>query len=224
MSLNLAILASGSGSNVQAIFDKIAEGVLDAKVCLVVSNRPHAKVLERAKNFGVPTLALDHTAYSSRESFDQALVQGMQEYSIDLVVLAGYMRILTPCFLDAFAGKVVNVHPAILPSFPGAHGAKDACKWGVKVSGCTVHFVDEKVDNGPIIAQAVVPVLEGDDESSLQQRIQSMEHRIYPQVLQWFAERRVVVAQRQVHILPANHTGANEHATHFIWPPLEDGF
>ncbi len=224
MPLSIAILASGSGSNAQAIFDQIAAGRLDARVCLVVSNKPQAKVLERAKNFGVPTLELDHKAFTSREDFDLALVSAMQSYQIDLVVLAGYMRILTPCFLDVFAGKVINVHPALLPSFPGAHGAQDACTWGVKVSGCTVHFVDEKVDNGPIIAQAVVPVLEGDDASSLQQRIQKMEHRLYPQVLQWFAQGRVLVKQRQVHILPANHVVNNAPKAHFIWPPLEDGF
>ncbi len=226
MPLGIVILASGSGSNAQAIFEHIAKGTLDAKVNLVVSNRPQATVLERAKKFGVPTLELDHTAYDSRESFDLALVQALKNYHVDLVVLAGYMRILTASFLDAFAGKVINVHPALLPSFVGAHGAKDACAFGVKVSGCTVHFVEEEVDHGPIIAQAVLPVLANDDETSLQKRIQSMEHRLYPQVLQWFSEGRVLVKQRQVHILPAkNHNVISSTAdTHLIWPALEDGF
>ncbi len=226
MPLRIAILASGSGSNAQAIFDKIAAGVLDVEVCIVISNRPEAGVLKRAKAAGVPSLGLDHKAYRSRESFDLAMVEAVKNHNIDLVVLAGYMRILTPIFLDAFANKVINVHPAILPSFPGAHGAQDACAWGVKVSGCTVHFVDEKIDHGPIIAQAVVPVLANDDANTLQQRIQSMEHRIYPQVLQWFADKRVVVKQRIVELLPLNNMQETLNAPKqsFSWPPLENDF
>ncbi len=230
MPLRVAILASGSGSNAQAIFDKIAAGLLDVEVCLVLCNRPGAKVLERAKVFGVPTLELDHTSYPSREDFDAKLVEEIKASGAELIVLAGYMRVLTPVFLDAFENKVINVHPAILPSFTGAHGARDACAWGVQVSGCTVHFVDEEVDHGAVIAQAVVPVLADDDEASLQKRIQSMEYRIYPQVLQWFAENRVQVEQRRVCILPAQKTFASTSkdmtnaGAYFVWPPLEEGF
>ncbi len=229
MPLRIAILASGSGSNAQAIFDQISAGRLDAQVCLVASNRPNAKVLERATKFGVPTLALDHTAYASRESFDTALVEAIKESGAELVVLAGYMRILTSIFIESFVDKIINVHPALLPSFIGAHGAEDACRWGVKVSGCTVHFVDEEIDHGAIIAQAVVPLMPNDDGKSLQQRIQTMEHRIYPQVIQWFAEGRVSIAQRRVNIAPSEQNLAsvdNACGIHcgFVWPPLEEGF
>ncbi len=230
MSLRIAILASGSGSNAQSIFDKIASGHLDVKVELVICNRPGAKVLERAKKFNIPTLELDHTNYDSRESFDSVLLEAVKASGAELVVLAGYMRILTAQFLNALESKVINVHPAILPSFKGAHGARDACAWGVQVSGCTVHFVDEEVDNGAVIAQAIVPVMADDDETSLQSRIQVMEHRIYPQVLQWFAEGRVQVKQRRVHILqsPNNVAAPCQNMAskdaYFVWPPLEQGF
>ncbi len=230
MALRIAILASGSGSNAQAIFDKIASGHLDAKVCLVLCNRPGAKVLDRAKKLAIPTCELDHTAYPNRESFDAVLVENIQASGAELVVLAGYMRVLTTVFLDAFEGRVINVHPAILPSFTGAHGARDACEWGVQVSGCTVHFVDEEVDHGAVIAQAVIPVMPDDDAKSLQGRIQIMEHRLYPQVLQWFAENRVQIEQRRVRILPAQKKFAPVLAemssveAYFIWPPLEEGF
>ncbi len=228
MPLKIAILASGSGSNAQAIFDKIASGHLDVEVSLVLCNRPKAMVLERAKKYGIATLELDHKAYADRESFDAVLVEAIKKSGAELVVLAGYMRLLTPVFLNAFEGKVINVHPALLPSFKGAHGAQDACEWGVKVSGCTVHFVDEEVDHGAVIAQAVVPVMPSDTAETLQKRIQTMEHRIYPQVLQWFAEARVHVDGRKISILDANKPKANVAGeglnSSFIWPELEDGF
>ncbi len=230
MSLTIAILASGSGSNAQAIFDKIDSGHLDAKVSLVISNRPGAMVLERAQKHNIPTLELDHKAYADRESFDAKLVQALQECQADLIVLAGYMRILTPIFLNAFKNKVINVHPALLPSFVGAHGAADACAYGVKMSGCTVHFVNEEVDGGAIIAQAAVPVLSTDDAASLQKRIQSMEHRIFPQVIQWFAQKRIEVDGRQVRLLPPTSQDATQSQAptsgeaFFIYPPLEGNF
>lgn len=231
MSIKIAILASGSGTNAQAMFDKIAEGRLQAEVVLVISNRPQAKVLERAAAAGVPALALDHTAYTSREAFDTVLVEALQQSGAELVVLAGYMRLLTPYFLAAFAGRVVNIHPALLPSFPGTHGMEDAQAWGVKVAGCTVHFVDEEVDHGEVIAQAVVPVLAGEPLEDLQQRIHAMEHRVYPQVIQWFAEGRVQVRERQVHIAPAAIGGkgvycacADTSGAWLVSPPLEGGF
>ncbi len=235
MPLTIAILASGSGSNAQAIFDKISCGALDAKVALVITNRPGAKVLERAAALNIPTLELDHKAYADRESFDACLVQALQECRADLIVLAGYMRILTPIFLDAFKDKVINVHPAILPSFVGAHGAADACAYGVKMSGCTVHFVNEEVDGGAIIAQAAVPVLHDDDAQSLQKRIQSLEHRLLPQAIQWFAQNRIEVKERHVRVLPApktteekntsvNPQGNTDAHAYFIWPPLEAEF
>ncbi len=230
MSLNIAILASGSGSNAQAIFDKIHTGQLDAKVSLVITNRPGAKVLERAQKYTIPTLELDHKAFPDRESFDARLVQALQECGAELIILAGYMRIITPIFLQAFPNKVINVHPAILPSFVGAHGAADACSYGVKLSGCTVHFVNEEVDGGAIIAQAAVPVLAGDNAEALQQRIQKMEHRLFPQVIQWFAEGRIALEGRQVHLAPSSaplatcSANMNSQEAYFIWPPLEEGF
>lgn len=224
MPLKIAIIASGSGSNAQAMFDKIHAGLLDAQVVLVVSNRPGAKVLERARAFGAPVLELDHTAYADRESFDAAMVAALRESGAELIVLAGYMRMLTKVFLNAFAGRVVNIHPALLPSFPGVHGARDAQAWGVKISGCTVHFVDEEMDHGEVIAQAAVPALPGEAQEDLQQRIHRMEHRIYPQVLQWFAEGRVKVEDRQVHVLPGEKTRILPNGHWLVWPPLEEGF
>lgn len=224
MPLKIAIIASGSGTNAQSMFDKIHAGLLDAEVSLVVSNRPGAQVLERARSFGAPVLELDHKAYADRESFDAAMVDALRLCGAELIVLAGYMRMLTTGFLDAFAGRVVNIHPALLPSFPGVHGARDAQAWGVKISGCTVHFVDEIMDHGAVIAQAAVPALPGEAEADLQQRIHSMEHRIYPQVLQWFAEGRVKVEDRQVHVLPGNRKQLLPDGQWLVWPPLEEGF
>ncbi len=228
MSIRIAILASGSGTNAQAIFDKIDEGVLDVKVCVVLCNRPGAKVIERAKRRNISTVELDHTAYPDRESFDQVLVEAIKKSDVDLIVLAGYMRVLSSVFLKEFAGKVINIHPAILPSFKGAHGARDACAFGVKVSGCTVHFVDEEVDHGAVIAQAVVPVETEDDEFSLQRKIQRLEYRVYPQVLQWFAEDRIQVNERHIKLLPAKIKQEKisdcGEDIYFAWPPLEKGF
>ncbi len=241
MPLNIAILASGSGSNAQAIFDKIAAGSLDAHVSLVVCNRPGAPVLQKAALAGVQTLSLDHTKYSNRESFDTIMARALHDISAELVVLAGYMRLLSPLFIRQFAGRIINVHPALLPSFVGAHGAADALAWGVRMSGCTVHFVEEEVDSGPIIAQGAVPVLPHDTPQCLQVRIQKIEHRLYPQVIQWFAEKRIRVHGRHVHLAPVavprdearalenTHVSFNaeassqEHAF-FACPPLECGF
>lgn len=224
MPMKIAILASGSGSNAQAIFEKIREGRLHAEARLVISNRPGARVLERARAFGVPALELDHAAYGTREDFDRVLVDALRGCGAELVALAGYMRIVTRVFLEAFAGRVVNIHPALLPSFPGAHGARDAQAWGVKISGCTVHFVDEQVDHGAVIAQAAVPALPGEPLEDLQERIHAMEHRIYPQALQWIAEGRVRATGRQVHVLPGNGIPVACDGSWLAWPPLEEGF
>lgn len=231
MSLKIAIIASGSGTNAQAMFDKIASGLLDAEVVLVISNRPGAKVLDRAKAAGLPTLELDHKTYPSREAFDAVLIDAIEQAGAELVVLAGYMRLLTPLFIKAFAGRVVNIHPAILPSFPGAHGMEDAQAWGVKVAGCTVHFVDEEVDHGEVIIQAVVPVLAGEPLADLQQRIHALEHRIYPQALQWIAEGRVSITDRQVRVAPSGGArgaycgpSTDISTAWLVSPPLEGGF
>ncbi len=234
MPLNIAILASGSGTNAQAIFDKIQSGHVHAKVSLVISNRPGAKVLERAKKLHIPTLELDHTSYADRESFDKVLIEALQQCGAQLIVLAGYMRLLTPTFFTVFAGKVINMHPAILPSFKGAHGAADACAWGVKISGCTVHFVDEEMDHGAVIAQAALPVLPHESPEHLQKRIQGLEHRLFPQVIQWIAEERVHTDGRNITLLPPSKgegkakvptmVDITSQDAYIIWPPLEDGF
>ncbi len=222
--LKIAILASGSGTNAQAIFDKIAAGTLHAQVELVIANRPKAPVLERAQKAGVPTLMLDHTTYPDRETFDQALVDALKQTQTELIVLAGYMRLLTSRFLEAFPGRIINLHPAILPAFPGVHGGADAQAWGVKITGCTVHFVDELVDHGEVIVQAAVPAHPGEPLETLMQRIHALEHRIYPQAIQWFAEKRVQRHNRQVHILPSSKKQLLPNDHWLVWPPLEEGF
>ncbi len=224
MPLNIAILASGSGTNAQAMFDKAAAGVLDVNIRRVICNRPGAPVIERAARAGVPCLTLDHTAFPDRESFDRRMAAALREDGVELVVLAGYMRLLTPYFLEAFAGRVLNIHPALLPSFPGVHGGADAVAYGVKLSGCTVHFVEEKVDSGPVLIQAAVPVEAGEDAEALMQRIHVMEHRIYPQAVQWLAQGRVCVAGRQVFLAPGAAPRAPRKGDWLVWPPLEQGF
>lgn len=224
MALKLAVIASGNGSNLQAILDRISDGALQAEVCLVLSNRPGAYALERARAAGVPALALDHTTYADRESFDHAMVAALQQAGAELIVLAGYMRLLTPVFLAAFPGRVVNIHPALLPSFPGVRGAQDAQHWGVKITGCTVHFVDEEMDHGAVIAQVAVPALPGEPLEDLAARIHAMEHRIYPQVLQWIASGRVHMNGRDVHVHPATVAAAPVDGAWLAHPPLEQGF
>ena len=224
MPLKIAILASGSGTNAQAMIDKAAQGTLDVSIALIVCNRPGAGVIARAEKAGIPCLLLDHKAFADRESFDARMVQALRQAGAELVVLAGYMRLLTPVFLEAFAGKVINIHPALLPSFPGVHGGADALNYGVKVSGCTVHFVEEKVDSGPVLIQAVVPVNAGESEDDLMNRIHVMEHRIYPQAIQWLAQGRIDVQGRQVHLKPGSSLRAPHDGDWLVWPPLEQGF
>ncbi|WP_394026976.1 phosphoribosylglycinamide formyltransferase [Desulfovibrio falkowii] len=224
MPLNIAILASGSGSNAQAIIDKAAAGVLDANVCCIICNRPGAGVIERAAKAGIACVVLDHKAYPDRESYDRAVVQHLQKYDARLVVLAGYMRLLSPVFLDAFSGRVINIHPALLPSFPGVHGGADALEYGVRISGCTVHFVEEKMDGGPVIIQAAVPVNPGEDVDDLIQRIHAMEHRIYPQAIQWLAQNRISVWGREVHVAPGSAVATVPDGQWLVYPPLEEGF
>jgi phosphoribosylglycinamide formyltransferase-1 len=192
----LGVLVSGSGTNLQAIVDAIRERRLDARLAVVVSNVPGAKALERAREAGVEAIALDHKGFADRAAFDEALIALLRARGVELVVLAGFMRLLTPSFLDAFHMRIVNVHPALLPAFPGVAGQRQALDYGVRISGCTVHFVDGGTDTGPIIAQAAVPVLEGDDEAALTTRILAQEHELLPRVLQWIAEGRVAVQER----------------------------
>jgi phosphoribosylglycinamide formyltransferase 1 len=189
----LGVLISGSGTNLQAILDAVRAGTLTTEVAIVVSNVASAKGLDRARAAGVPVAFVDHKAFPDRAGFDAALVELLRANGVNLVVLAGFMRLVTPTLLGAFPNRVVNVHPALLPAFPGVHAQKQALDYGVKVTGCTVHFVDAGTDTGPVIAQATVPVLDGDDEESLRTRILAQEHALLPQVLQWIADGRVHV-------------------------------
>jgi phosphoribosylglycinamide formyltransferase 1 len=189
--LRLGILASGSGSNLQAILDAIADGSLDAQARIVIANVPGAMAIERAKKAGVPTALIQHRQYADRVSFDAALANTLEEVGVDWVVLAGFMRVLTPEFIARYQRRILNIHPALLPAFPGVHAQKQALDYGTKIAGCTVHFVDAGVDSGPIIAQSAVPVESEDTVESLSERILREEHRLYVQVLRWLAADRV---------------------------------
>jgi phosphoribosylglycinamide formyltransferase-1 len=191
--LDLGVLISGRGSNLQAILDAIAAGSLAAKVRVVISNRPDAQGLERAKQAGVPTLVIPHGAYPDRASFDAALALALREAGARFVVLAGFMRLLSPVLLDAFPHSVINIHPSLLPAFPGVDAQAQALAYGVKITGCTVHLVDAGTDTGPILAQTAVPVLEGDTRDALAERILVEEHTTLLRVLRWIAEDRLEI-------------------------------
>lgn len=200
--LRLGVLASGGGTNLQAIIDRCQDGSLDAEIAIVITNKPGAGALDRAAQAGIQTLCIDHRNYDGREAFDQAVVDALKEAGVELVVLAGFMRIITQTFLDAFPERVINIHPALLPAFPGLNVQQQAIDYGARFSGCTVHFVDGGVDTGPIIIQAVVPILPNDTADTLAARILTQEHRIYPRAIQLIAEDRVRVDGRQVVIDP----------------------
>jgi phosphoribosylglycinamide formyltransferase-1 len=200
--LRVGVLASGGGTNLQTIIDRCQDGTLAAEIAIVISNNPDAGALDRADRAGVATLCINHRLFPDREEFDHAVVRALQDAQVDLVVLAGFMRIITPTFIAAYPEKIINIHPALLPSFPGLHVQQKAIDYGARFSGCTVHFVDGGVDTGPIIIQAVVPILPDDSADALAARILEQEHRIYPRAIQLIAEGRVRVDGRQVTILP----------------------
>jgi phosphoribosylglycinamide formyltransferase-1 len=203
--INIAVLASGSGSNLQSLIDNIDRGLLDARIRVVISNKGGAYALERAKKNGIPTVVIEHTSFGAREDFDRAIIAALQANSpVDLVVLAGFMRVLSDVFLDAFPLRVMNIHPALLPAFPGIHVQRKAVAYGAKFSGCTVHFVDKGVDTGPIIIQGIVPVYDDDTEDTLAARILKEEHRIYPQAIQLYAEGKLDIVDRRVRIRDGN--------------------
>jgi phosphoribosylglycinamide formyltransferase-1 len=185
----LGILISGRGSNMQAILDAVRQGELDARVGVVVSNVPSAAGLARAQEAGVPTVVIDHKGFSSREAFDQAVVDELKRREVDLVCLAGFMRLLSPLFVRAFPGRILNIHPSLLPSFPGLDAQRQALEHGVRVSGCTVHIVDEELDHGPIVLQTPIPVREDDTEETLSSRILEEEHRAYPRAIRLLLDR-----------------------------------
>jgi phosphoribosylglycinamide formyltransferase-1 len=199
--MKTGVLASGSGSNLQSLIDNWQKGTLaPAELVVVGANIEGCLALDRAQKAGIETFVLAHKAFAVREDFDRAMVAELKKRGVELVVLAGFMRVLTPAFLDAFPKRVVNIHPALLPAFPGVHGQKQAFDYGVKVAGCTVHFVDAGTDTGPIIAQAVVPVLPDDTEETLQKRILIEEHRLLPAVVRTVAAGKVTIEGRRVRV------------------------
>lgn len=196
--LRVGVLVSGRGSNLQAIIDASEAEKLDARVVVVVSDVPDAYALERARRHNIPPVFVDPKAHVTRNAFDEAMISILTEHRVELVCLAGYMRILTPGLIQHFRHRIMNIHPALLPSFPGLHVQGKALHHGVKFSGCTVHFADEGVDTGPIIIQAVVPVFDDDTEETLAARILKYEHQIYPRAIQLYAEGHLRVEGRRV--------------------------
>lgn len=198
--INIGVLVSGSGTNLQAIIGSIEAGQIDGKICIVVSDNLDAYALKRAGKHNIETRYINFKEFNNREEYDKKIISILKEKDCDLVVLAGYMKILTPYFINAYKNKIMNIHPALLPSFPGLHVQKKAIAHGVKVSGCTVHFVDEGLDSGPIILQKAVKVKEDDSEESLTKRILKEEHNIYPRAIQLFALGRLMIKGRKVFI------------------------
>ena len=188
---SIVILISGRGSNMESLLKSVADGLLPVRVAAVIANRPDAKGLEIAAAQDVETCVVDHTRFDSRDAFDAAMIKTIDSYSPDLVVLAGFMRILTDAFVRRYEGRLLNIHPSLLPSFPGLHTHRRALEEGVRVHGCTVHFVTPQLDHGPVVVQAAVPVLDGDDEASLAARVLVQEHQVYPMAVRWFAEERL---------------------------------
>jgi phosphoribosylglycinamide formyltransferase 1 len=197
----IAVFLSGRGSNFMAIREDVERGAIDADIALVLSNKADAPGLVKAREWGLETLFLDPKLSASREDYDQVLIEEMERRRIDLICLAGYMKVLTPALCDAFKYRIVNIHPALLPAFPGLHVQQKAIDWGVRFSGCTVHFVAAEVDMGPIILQAAVPVLQDDTEETLADRILIEEHKIYPWAVRLYFDGRLEVRGRRVYIL-----------------------
>lgn len=216
--VKLGVLISGSGTNLQAIIDAILRGDLKAEIRLVISNRPDAQGLERARRHGIQTTVIDHRQFPSREDFDRAVLAALRDRSVELVALAGFMRLLSPVMLDALPGRIMNIHNSLLPSFPGIHGPKDAIEYGVKIAGCTVFFVTPGVDVGPVIVQAAVPVLPGDDEQRLAARILQQEHRIFPHAIALFQRGHLEIQGRRV-IIKGN--SATPNSPPLVNPPVD---
>lgn len=196
----LGVLVSGRGSNLQAIIDRIADGYLPLEIAVVISDYDDAYALERAKQAGIPTVAVVRKQCASKEEFEAKITAALESYGCELVVLAGFMRILSADFVNHFENKIINIHPAILPSFPGLHGQRQAFEYGVKVAGCTVHFVDAGTDSGPIILQKVVPAYFEDDEDTLAARILVEEHKALPEALKLWAEGKLEIVGRKVKV------------------------
>jgi phosphoribosylglycinamide formyltransferase 1 len=216
--VKLGVLISGTGTNLQAIIDAILRGDLKAEIRVVISNRADAQGLERARRHGIETAVIDHRKFPTREDFDRALLTALRERSVELVALAGFMRLLSRVMLDAFSGRIMNIHNSLLPSFPGIHGPKDAIEYGVKIAGCTVFFVTPGVDVGPVIVQAAVAVLPGDDEDRLAARILQQEHRIFPHAIALFQQGLLEIQGRHVIIKGGS---AKPTSAPIVNPPID---
>jgi len=197
---NIVILISGRGSNMEALIAAREAGNLPVNIAAVISNRADAKGLETAARAGIATRSIDHKAFAGREAFDAALAEHIDSFAPDLVVLAGFMRILSEGFVRHYEGRLINIHPSLLPSFPGLHTHQRALDEGVRIHGCTVHFVTPALDHGPVIIQAAVPVLDSDDEATLAARVLAKEHQVYPQAVRWFAEDRLCLENGRVRL------------------------
>ena len=196
--MNIAVLCSGNGSNLQAIIDSVKKGYIPARIAIVVSDNKDAFALKRAAKAGIETLVLNPKDFGTRETFDKEVIKNLRKQEVGLVVLAGYMRLLSGHFIKEYEGRIMNIHPALLPSFKGTHGIKDALEYGVKVTGPTVHFVDEKLDHGAIILQEAVEVKDDDTEESLLERVHKEEHKIYPEAVKLFVEGKLKINGRRV--------------------------
>lgn len=214
--LRVAVLASGRGSNLQAVIDAIEAGQIHARIVAVISNKKEAPALERARKHGLKDLFVDPKPFAgspdSREAYDRALLDMLRQHEVELVLLAGYMKIVTAVLVNAYANRMMNIHPSLLPSFPGLDVQKKALEWGCKLAGCTVHFVTEGVDEGPIILQAAVPILDQDTPDTLAARILEQEHKLYPRAVQLFAEGRLHVEGRRVCIDGGKPDGVALHS------------
>jgi len=198
--MNIAVFCSGNGSNFQAIVDSLKSGEIPAKVALMVCDNPKAFALERAKKLGIKSLLIERKNFKTKDEFEAGVIRNLEKESIELICLAGFMRLISPGFVQRYRNKILNIHPALLPAFKGTQSIKDALDYGVKVTGVTVHFVDEKTDHGPIILQRALSIKEGDTEESLGLRIHEIEHKLYPQAIKLFAQGKINLAGRRVKI------------------------
>lgn len=225
MPLRLGVLLSGSGTNLQAIIDRIEEEILEARIAIVISNVPGAGGLERARKHGLQTRTIDHRGFDTRQEHDAALIGCLREHWVQAVCLAGYMRLVSSRFVQSFPGRILNIHPSLLPAFKGVHAQDQAARYGVRISGATVHFVDEHLDHGPIIIQGAIPVAPHESGDELSARILDIEHRIYPQAIQWLAQDRLRIEQGRVHLVTKSSSG-NQGVQQglLVNPSLEEGF
>ncbi|NQT91023.1 MAG: phosphoribosylglycinamide formyltransferase [Candidatus Omnitrophica bacterium] len=200
--MKIAVFCSGNGSNFQAIIDACRKGLFKADISLMVCDNPNAFSVKRAEKEGIKSFTIERKAFSSAEEFEARIIEELKKERIELICLAGYMRILSAGFVEKYKGRILNIHPALLPSFKGTHGIKDAIDHGVKTTGVTVHFVDEEMDSGPVILQEAVKVEETDTEASLAEKIHSVEHRLYPEAIRLFIKGKLKLIGRRVKILP----------------------